>query len=102
MTGLDFVGPNGGEIAIAFGTGCAAGYAFCVRTIHKMLQMHSDKQHEECVARIEKLEAEKKRLEDRVHIIEERWMMGSERQRAQLHDSSVRVLGADKLGGPVE
>lgn len=100
--GLDFIGPRGGELAIAFATGCGAGYAFCVRTIHKMLQTHSDAAHEECVRRITKLEEEKRELSDRVQLIEERWMMGANRQLAQVHDSSVRVLGAEKLGGPVE
>lgn len=92
--GLEFLGPRGGELAIAFGAGCAAGYAFCVRTIHTMLQRHTDKQHEECVERITNLEKALK-------IMEERWLYGTSRQMAQMSDSSIRVLGEEKLGGPI-
>lgn len=105
MSNLDFLGSNGGQIAIAFGTGCAAGYAFCVRTIHQMLKTHSEHAHDECIKRIEKLEEEKQKLADRLHLIEERWMMGTERQKLQLSDSSIHLLDSqNKLGrgGPQE
>lgn len=97
--GVDFGGAHGGELAIAFGTGCAAGYAFCLRTVHKMLQAHADKEHSTCLQRIEKLENDKGKLEERVHLLEERLVMGAIRQREQLSDSSIRILGEDKLGG---
>ena len=30
---MDFLGPMGGALAVAFGSGCAAGYGFAVKTI---------------------------------------------------------------------
>lgn len=98
----DLLGPLGGQLALAFAAGCAAGYAFCVRTIHRMLQLHTEKEHERCMERIAALEKERDRVEERLKVVEDRWVSGTQRELAQLHISSVRVLGADKLGGPVE
>ena len=86
------LGPSGGQLAIAFGAGCAAGYAFCIRTVYKLLGNHSDSRHNDCMKRIEELASENKKLNDRIVTLEERLYMGSNRQLAQVHESSVKLL----------
>ena len=100
--GLDYLGPVGGQLALAFGAGCIAGYGFCMRTIYKLLQTSSDTRHEDCMKRITDLEADKEELKQRLVIVEDRLFSGTVRQLAQLEESGLRILGADKLGGPVE
>lgn len=87
------LGPMGGELAIAFGAGCAAGYAFCLRTVYKMLKAN-------CDAHIESLQKENTAVRHRLAIAEDRLYQGTSRQMAQIRESEVRVLGANKLGQP--
>lgn len=94
------LGPIGGQLALAFGVGCATGYAFCLRTVYKLLSKHSGERLSDCVKRIEGLKASNKRLEERIVLLEERLYSGSIRQMSQMRESEVRVLGVDRLGRP--
>lgn len=76
-----FIGPFGGIVAIAFGAGAAAGWAFASQTVLKLVT----KEREECERRIGLLEA-------RVRELEERYIGGLERQLGQIRQSSVSVL----------
>lgn len=91
------LGPFGGQLALAFGAGCAAGYAFCVRTVYKLLGSHGDARHADCIKQIEALKDANEELKLRVVVLEDRLYSGSNRQMAQMRDSEIRVLGADKL-----
>jgi hypothetical protein len=94
----DLLGPLGGQLALAFGAGCAAGYAFCLRTVHKMLGEHAQLQYKECLDRVETMQRANDKLQERVTTLEERLYSGTARQMAQIRESELRVLGADKLG----
>ena len=87
-----FLGAHGGQLALAFGSGCVAGYGFCMRTIYKLLETKSEKEHQECLNRIVKLEEEKQDLTTRLGIIEDRLFSGQERQLAQIRQSTVHLL----------
>lgn len=101
MAGFDvstLLGPQGGQLALAFGTGCAAGYAFCLRTVYKLLASHKDAENKTCMERINLLASENNDLRERMTVLEDRWYMGSQRQTEQIRQSSVQVLGKEKLG----
>lgn len=103
MTGIDasqLLGPLGGQLALAFGAGCAAGYAFCIRTVYKLLNSHHDIQHQACLAAIDRLRSDNEELKQRVIVLEDRLYHGTSRQLDQIRDSSIRVLGEHKLGKP--
>lgn len=100
ITTIDrFLGPSGGELALVFAAGCVAGYAFCIRTLYKVLKEQKDKDESECSKRIEKLEEENKELEKRIAILEDRLFHGMSRQAAQVRESTAQILGREKLGG---
>lgn len=72
MTGFEIsnlLGPMGGQLALAFGTGCAAGYAFCLRTVYKLLATHKDDENKTCIERINKLENENNDLRERLTVL---------------------------------
>lgn len=92
MDTASFLGAHGGQLALAFGSGCVAGYGFCMRTIYKLLETKSDKEHQECLNRIIKLEQEKAEMSARLELIEDRMFVGQERQLAQIRQSTARVL----------
>jgi hypothetical protein len=92
------LGPDGGQIAIAFGAGCTAGYAFCIRTVYKMLGKHADKQHADCLEHVESLRADNRALNERMTILEDRLYTGTVRQMTQMRESGIRVLGEEKIG----
>ena len=96
------LGPLGGALAVAFGGGCAAGYTFCIRTVYKLLGDGHAKLHNSCLERVEILEREKHDLAERVRLLEERLYYGHARQLEQVRESTVRVLGADKIGGQTD
>jgi hypothetical protein len=87
------LGPFGGQLAIAFGAGCTAGYAFCIRTIYRLLNKHAETQHADCQMQVNM-------LRERLTILEDRLHSGTMRQMAQMRESEVRVIGEDKLGRP--
>lgn len=89
------LGEHGGQLAIAFGAGCVAGYGFCMRTIYKLLQSHRDKEHDICMDRIQSLEREKEALSYRITQMEDRMFHGQERQLAQIRESSLRIIKGD-------
>lgn len=95
----DFLGPLGGQLALAFAAGCAAGYAFCMRTLYKMLKDQKKGEHDDCMERIGALEKDKDELKARVLILEDRLYHGGLRQAQQIRESTVHVLGREKLGG---
>lgn len=92
MDTASYLGAHGGQLALAFGSGCVAGYGFCMRTIYKLLEAHSEKSHQECLQRVMTLEKEKDDLKQRLAIIEDRLFSGQERQLAQVRESSARVM----------
>lgn len=92
MDAAEFLGAHGGQLALAFGSGCVAGYGFCMRTIYKLLEARSEKEHQECLDRIVKLEEEKQDLVARLEVIEDRLFMGQERQLAQIRESTRRLM----------
>lgn len=95
------LGEHGGQLAVAFGAGCVAGYGFCMRTIYKLLQTRSDAEHQRCLDRIDVLEREKDALEYRMKEVEDRVYMGQLRQLEQIRESSLTILGGEQLGrGP--
>lgn len=93
---LDHIlGPRGGELALAFGAGCTAGWAFCMRTLYKVLKERRDAEHEEAKARAAVLESELKQTNER--------LFGEMRQLSQVRESSFEVLDTDgKFGSPNE
>ena len=100
MAGFDagqLLGPLGGQLAIAFGAGCASGYAFCLRTVYKLLSVHTDARHNDCMQRIVKLEEEREDLKQRITILEDRLYSGHARQMEQMRESTVRIIGEDKF-----
>lgn len=55
---MDFTGPLGGALALAFGSGCAAGYAFAKRNLADdidKLEAALTKEQESCDMRIKEL-----------------------------------------------
>lgn len=92
MDTTQFLGAHGGQLALAFGSGCVAGYGFCMRTIYKLLEQHSEKELQACTDRIKKLEEDKDELKTRLQIVEDRLFSGQERQLAQIKLSGARVL----------
>lgn len=92
------LGAAGGQLALAFAAGAAAGYGFCLRTVYKMLGAHKDKEHSTCLERIEILEKEKNELQVRMSVMEDRYYTGQLRQAAQIRESTAQILGPEKLG----
>ncbi|AHE52649.1 hypothetical protein [Sphingomonas sanxanigenens] len=110
------LGPYGGVVAGAFGTGCAAGYAFCVRTILKVSDGRLDefraeiaRERKDCDERISSINDDRReerkayegrisRLEKRVFELEDRSYTGQLRQMAQVRQSS-KDMGIIELGG---
>lgn len=92
MDTTQFLGAHGGQLALAFGSGCVAGYGFCMRTIYRLLEKHTEKQLTACTDRIEVLENDKKELHARMQMVEDRLYTGQERQLAQIKLSSGRVM----------
>lgn len=99
MDAIDFLGAHGGQIALAFGAGCVAGYGFCMRTIYQLSQSRSEKEHQRCLDRIMDLEKEKDSLLTRMKDVEDRVYSGQLRQLEQIRESSVRILGGSNIGG---
>jgi hypothetical protein len=93
-----FLGPDGGLLAIAFAAGCTMGYAFCVRTLYKILKEQKATDHDSCLERIAALERDKEELKSRLTLLEDRLYHGQARQLEQIRDSSVEILGRHKLG----
>lgn len=87
-----FLGPDGGLLAIAFAAGCTMGYAFCVRTLCKVLKEQKQENHDTCLERIKALEDEKDELKTRLAIIEDRLYHGQTRQLEQTRQSSVEIM----------
>ena len=101
MAGLDIsqlLGPLGGQLALAFAAGCTGGYAFCVRTIYRLLGDSNMRLHKTCLEQCEELKRENEDLKDRIRLLEERLFFGQARQLEQVRESSVRVLGSDTIG----
>lgn len=93
-------GPLGGIIAIAYGAGAASGYAFCIRTMYKILKSQSDKDEEECKERLLEANKEIERLQEKcegmtgeIRVLNERLILGINRQQEQTRESGMRLLG---------
>lgn len=93
-------GPLGGIIAIAYGAGAASGYAFCLRTMYKILRTQADKDESECKERLLEANKEIERLQEKcdtrdgeIRVLNERLIMGIERQRLQANESGLKLLG---------
>jgi len=79
-----FLGPNGGEIALAFGAGCAAGYAFCMRTLYKV----QCEQHEKAEVALKDLLKDERA---KSIMLEER-LYGQLRNTGQMRESVTYLL----------
>lgn len=97
-------GPLGGILAIAYGAGAASGYAFCLRTMYKILKAQSEKDESECKDRIAKAESEVGRIQDKCEALQrecdslkERLIGGTERQLAQVRDSGLKMVEKGKI-----
>jgi hypothetical protein len=95
------LGPLGGALGIAFAAGSAAGYAFCVRTVYKLLGEGNNKLYDNCLEHCKQLQDENDDLRKRALVLEERLYFGQTRQLEQIRDSSVTILGRDKLAGGI-
>lgn len=85
-------GPLGGIIAIAYGAGAASGYAFCLRTMYKILKAQADKDEQGCKQRILELTNEKNDLLRQVETLQERLIGGLERQQMQTSIAGQTLL----------
>lgn len=56
---MDFTGELGGALALAFGSGCAAGYGFAVRTMVKESRARISELKSEIMALREELKQER-------------------------------------------
>lgn len=87
-----FTGSLGGIIAIAWGAGAASGYAFCLRTMYKILREQASKDEVECAARLEELKKEKQDLAEQVESLQRQLIGGLERQLSQTSQSGLALL----------
>jgi hypothetical protein len=87
------LGPLGGLLALAFGAGCTAGYAFCLRTVYKLLDKTSETIRTTFEERLHDMTKERDNCQARVRLLEDRLYLGQTRQLEQIRESSVRVLG---------
>lgn len=110
------LGAYGGQLATAFGSGCAAGYAFCIKTVLKSSEARMDefraeiaRERKECEERIASINEDRReerkayegrigRLEKRVIELEDRSFTGQIRQMAQVRQSA-KDMGIIELGG---
>jgi hypothetical protein len=102
-------GPIGGLIAMGYAAGSISGWTFCLRTMYKILKTQCDKdetkwkeREEQLLDRIEAQERKSEQDSKQIAILQDRLLHGMERQAAQIRDSSVHLLGRDKIGGPLE
>jgi phosphoenolpyruvate-protein kinase (PTS system EI component) len=93
-------GPFGGLIAMAYAMGAASGYAFCLRTMYKILKEQAAKDETAWQKRIENLEHQLADAQDQIRVLQERLMGGMERQAAQVRESSLHILSRGKLDDP--
>lgn len=97
-------GPLGGLLAIAYGAGAASGYAFCLRTMYKILKAQAEKDETECKERIAKAEAETERVIDRCETLQrecdglkERLIGGTQRQLTQVRESGLTLVDPNRI-----
>lgn len=86
------LGPLGGLIAIAYGAGAASGYAFCLRTMYKILKAHTDKTEQQCEKRCDELEEACHQKDAEIKQLNERLIFGLERQKIATHDAGVYLI----------
>lgn len=89
-TSIDFTGPVGGILAIAYGAGAASGWFFCLRTMYKLLADQSKKVEDDCKVQLEEERAEHK-------LTRERLLLAMDREKAQIHQSLPVIFGRQKL-----
>lgn len=92
-------GPLGGIIAIAYGAGAASGYAFCLRTMYKILKAQAEKDEKECEDRLAAAQRDNDRLIERldtkqiqIDTLNERLIGGMARQADQIRSSGMKLL----------
>lgn len=92
------LGPLGGIVALAFASGAASGWGFCVLTLLRITNKHIERLENE-------LRDEKKQCADqiaaltqRVKEVEDRYTNGMERQLSQVRQSSVAIIERGKDG----
>ncbi len=88
-----FLGPVGGLIAIAYGAGAASGYAFCLRTMYKILKSQSEKDEKKCEDEVEEYKKKNAELERECKALNERLIFGIEHQREATHNAGMYLLG---------
>jgi hypothetical protein len=67
-----FTGPLGGIVAVAYGAGAASGYAFCLRTLYKLLKAQLEKDEKEANDRIKGLIATCAAKDRQIEILQDR------------------------------
>lgn len=99
-----FTGPLGGVIAIAWGAGAVSGYAFCLRTMYKLIKSQAEKDEKECEERLHdakrEMEGLLRRYDEKQRVIDalqERLLNGMTRQAAQIADSAVYLVDKGRV-----
>lgn len=92
------LGPIGGVIALAYAAGAASGYAFCLRTMYKILKIQADKDETECEKRLDAADHKIQALEDQVKLLNERLLHGMERQHDQVNRAGIYLLNKKDIG----
>lgn len=86
------LGPVGGLIAIAYAAGAASGYAFCLRTMYKILKAQADKDELKCEEEVEHYKKRVAELERECRTLNDRLIFGLERQKEATHNAGVYLL----------
>lgn len=92
FTVVSLLGPLGGQLAIAFGAGCAAGYAFCVRTLYKVQALHLKDRLADNALLVTEMKEENVDLKLRATVLEDRLYTGTQRQMEQIRESGLRII----------
>lgn len=89
-------GPLGGVIAVAYGAGAASGYAFCLRTLYKLLKAQLDKDENEANERIKGLISTCAARDRQIEILQDRLLYGLDRQKSQISRAGLSLLGKEE------
>lgn len=97
-------GPLGGIIAIAYGAGAASGYAFCLRTMYKLIKAQAEKDERIGDELLDDAKIEIARLVQRcddkqrtIDHLQERLISGMHRQNEQITQSGLYLIDRDKV-----
>lgn len=102
--GAELLGPHGGALALAFGAGCAATYAFLLTTTIKSLVTQVTEWKGKSKEADDRCTEQVSRKEERIRELEHLLLfesIGNNRQRSQLALSETRV-NRDQIDKPKE